>query len=332
MLTQSIQSIPLTPTTPALPGEGPTLVVRDLAKSAISSNAPRFFLGDHVELMCSSKESKPPAQLDWILGESLNLTSANESVGGLSMFSVINQRLIRIPGPAAKLDIIHNDRPPHLSSSISWTHEIVNGTLARPLQHGEANNQPISVADTINQLLEISVSRLSISVNPKLVRLLRSQAGSLTADQRLQSKNNSYQQSQVGDSPMRESVQTNIHQGAKSAGITTDIEARESRQLKENGRLAQSLRSASTTHIPRPLLGDLGREKPQRGHNLSPEGSSSGQKFILKIICLSRVLHLEMKDETKIWIIDKTRDAKSGEISYRRPQADRSETGEYGLI
>lgn len=156
------------PTKTALPSEGPSIRPH--------KGAGRYFVGDPVELLCSAPESKPAAKLDWILDGSWNLSAAPDH---WPLIEVRNQRLVRLPSlnTSAQRSLA---RPLSWSSSpVAYTvYQLDNGTRAVPLEGGPPEGAPprlpVELAGALDQLAEMSSSRLNFTVGPELLQVLAS--------------------------------------------------------------------------------------------------------------------------------------------------------------
>lgn len=163
----------------ALPNKGPSIQM-------IKPRELTIHRGDSVELLCQTPESKPPLSLDWIINDTLNLSSAQSSDKSRSYFNYSTSRFVRLPSlmltalpttttsagggrSSASKQAVRTMAPQIL-------YLIQNGSMASPLveeANAELKPQAINLAGSLDRLPETSTARLNFTADGNLFLYLK---------------------------------------------------------------------------------------------------------------------------------------------------------------
>lgn len=306
-----------------LPNKGPVI---EMIKPAQASGR-QLFRGDSVELVCSSSESKPPLSLDWIINDTLNLSSALSGGGGGSgdinsadrldqagrFFNFSSSRLVRLPNLQASsvsppisahatssmAQPIGSKRPSHMMPSQIF-YLIQNGSVASPLlapttTASELPGKPqpaINLTGSLDRLAETSTTRLNFTVDANLFLYLSNR---LAASQRSPLP-------QVAASAILRSRGTRqTSNRLDSPHEATNRTNRMSRsKFKDLPRRPSNQSTTSTMNSNNNVV----RRKSSPTNRVRPFDATT-----LRIKCVARVMHLTMSDEVKFnLVVDKSRD------------------------
>lgn len=261
------------------------------------------FLDDRLKFRCSSRESKPATKLDWIINDTLNLSSFMPlNSNGLPIFEVTHKRFVRLPvqsgtpplainhyhpSPSQQQTKSHSRSlfldskvPPSSSSTTFGFYELdatsSHSSLVLP---GDSSASAISlVGSSLDQILETSSSTLNFSVDANLIQLLTNNFGS------------------AGD------VSLQPHPTP-----ATSLRKRIG-QARGNGGVKWRKRSGAASLI----------------NGTSPTITT---KLSLRIKCVARVLHLSMSDEITIRLVNKTRESFSNQLANLEAQRQQQRSG-----
>lgn len=247
---------PITARLAALPNEGP-----QIEESPWTRPAVRRLLGEQLSLHCSLRNSKPSVNLDWVLNESLNLTSSRPlHVSGRPLFDVSHKRLVRLPVVVAtstaspvgtgqsQLTGGAKQVPVYLDYELDTSKE--RQTIARPRG---TFGPPVNLSQAaVDQLLETSTSKLSFTVDTNLLQFLLS-GGGIWSQQQPPAKQSS------------------------TSGTSGGVRWRKGSRSGSSQQLAASGSATPPTRI------------------------------VLKIKCVARVLHLNLFDEVKLQLVNRTK-------------------------
>lgn len=127
-----------------------------------ASKSIDFYQGEQVELVCSTPESKPAAQLDWLVDQ-LNLSSIGERHSKLaSKFTVSSRRFVRLPQGSVR----QNPNLSLKSPNGELQYEVINGTQLA----SDSKAPTILVGRSFDQLGEVVSSRLSFILDSNLFK------------------------------------------------------------------------------------------------------------------------------------------------------------------
>lgn len=297
-----------------------------------------YSLGDQLDLVCSAPDSKPATSLDWIINDSLNLSAASpamsttEGIERWPLLELDNRRLIRLSSP---INGSIGEKGPQVVHQLAGkqqplnqiTYELIlNNTRAIlyqdqqrnkqrlvPMANNHTAQQSIAMAESVlDQLLELSISRLNFTIDTNLLQRLDLTASKLR--QKTDRKANSMLR-------LRE-IKTRLN---PSHETTTDIIGEErfisvgatvSSATNTTGLLAQ-MRTNLTglSGLNRTLIKRFADKYPPNPNPTNragwirsqPTSSKLGSivmndKLLLKIECVSRFLHWNLSDTVKILI------------------------------
>lgn len=295
-----------------------------------------YFLGDRVDILCSTPESKPATVIDWIINDSLNL-SASSSIPVLEEFEqwpvieVNNKQLVRLLAPINSSigeRIATDIRTQALQSQVALnpltaiTYELIqNNTKAIPYQAQQqpptlSNHllpKPISVAEsTLNQLLELSISRINFTIDTNLLQRLNLTAGK---NSRRPEKFNSMiklREIKTRLSSSQGTIETVGEERFLSTGdpIPYDRLRNDSTSLSEAKRiLTRRLESKHLSLLNSSSKAGWVKSTPISHTHPAKEGrfAINNQKLLLKIECVARFIHWNMSDAIKIQVYSKTK-------------------------
>lgn len=295
----------------------------------------RYFLNQQIELKCSTAESKPAASLDWIINDSLNLSSPtiqhNQQLEQL--FQIKNQKLVRISQhffngatPNANFNRQATGRSPlevssrHQMASSTATYELIgdNATFIGPHNQSLTGPTVLNLASsTLNQLLEMSTSRLNFTLDANLLQLLLSLDGGSTYQAKTRQANRK-------NSPLsRESTIDNQFVSLNPANLKQMTKTRSEDAIRRGTRSNLPISSTSIFDLKPdlpPLLQAIegpqsparapggpfisGKKKQKLRHN-----DNNAKPVLLKISCVARLLQLTMSHHIKMTISNKTKDS-----------------------
>lgn len=288
----------------ALPDEGPRI------ERHRSNFELQLFLGDHLDLACSSPESKPAASLDWIINDNMNLSAGSK----YSHFKLTQRRLVRLPtldglpllvrGLSARTTNakVNADlsAPKRLDpNSISYaTYEIRQDNSLLTLINGQDQHRIVEPSfkarSMLAQLVESSQTRLNLSVDADLFGLLLSQRNFSNTNRLDYSK------------PPGSSAQGDQFVSLKSHSIQVIEDTNTSVYPDISGRPAVASTFTGSSGARRKAT----TKSPSTGQPSNMFGHPSNYKqfsIVLRVKCVSRVLHLLMSDELKVRIFNRTR-------------------------
>lgn len=242
-------------------------------------------IGDQIELRCSARDSKPVAQLDWIINDKLNLSASNLMLATNQklLFSVDQRRHVRLPIQNTNLppEPLAQAKDAPKATTLYQTYELVDiadTITAKPLAN---SSRPISLTSkSLDQLVEFATSTLNFTVSPDLIRLL-------------------YERAQTSGESSRRSIAKLLlgharleRHGANLPSSPIEINGRSDNYTQGTNGVPSKRRGSSSSQMTSPRT----------------NSSTTQSKFILKIKCVARVMHLSMSDELKIRFINKTRE------------------------
>ena len=312
----------------ALPSQGPE--IENLRKSYANQH---YFLGDQIALRCLSHDSKPAAQLDWILNDRINLTEISTLSNVLALassasnsptnetksrrfpaFLVQGNRHVRLAPHSLQLppsqdqlaavqtllpitannsakaasarSALGPQRPSRISNGESYFIGQPSGlaqTSGGSQPPSRSHQQPIKLTSkSLDQLAEFSTSTLSLNVTLDLLRLLQDL--------------NHFNSIRINDGQKSRSAPIspqNNHQEHKFEMITY-----EPLGLSNNNNRSVGFRQRNSSF------------RPNRSKVAKRYGSAAGTNvqviFVLRIRCVARVLHLNMLDEVKLKLVNRT--------------------------
>lgn len=167
-------------------------IISEVSSNSRASKAIDLFLGEKLELQCSTSESKPAAKLDWIVDNLLNLTTKRDHLIS-SYFSLESKRFVRIGlRETSRLDnrpmisssssnqVSRNSKANsiHMSPIINDTaiYEVINGSLIIPSNSNiKSNPEQFSLIKSANldQFVEISTTKLTFELDSKLMKAIK---------------------------------------------------------------------------------------------------------------------------------------------------------------
>lgn len=131
-------------------------------------NKPMLYLNSRLELICIASESKPAGKISWLLNDRLNLTTQTQN--DQSFADIRKQKFVQLRTSVNKKTPL-------------TTYELLdNGSLVLP-SNDSSKPTNISLVDKLNQVLEISASRLNLTINSDLLERLSS-AGDLVNEKK----------------------------------------------------------------------------------------------------------------------------------------------------
>lgn len=325
-----------------MPNEGPVI---EIVKHSSSTNHQkgRCYLNEQVELKCSTSESKPAATLDWIINDFLNLSAPIESQLK-RLFTINSRRFVRIPSGNENSSNNYQANGGRTSSKALQRQQIVpfetyelagdNATLASsPVNKREPTlvNLP---GNTLDQLLEMTVSRLNFTVDANLFQLL-SYIG------RLSSREGSTYQAEIGQNnrksstleraPISESLLVLLNSTSSDRMIpnklaTNAIRNKRSRKpVSEipsiylfNSDISSSQKTVpvniSKTRLPNSSFITTFKRPPNQ-MGVTTTNDIQAKQVQLKIRCVARLSQLTMSHQTKIYIVNKTKESEEEDLT-----------------
>lgn len=127
-------------------------------------------MNSRINLTCTSAESKPATRLDWIIGDSLNLTEyiLNRPNNNSNLFKVTTSRKVKLKN--YDFSYGHFDTSVHISSNFEPLNQ-----YGSKLEYSTDNYKqflPPSIVKYIDSLPEISISTLNLTITDELVRTI----------------------------------------------------------------------------------------------------------------------------------------------------------------
>lgn len=260
-----------------------------------------FYLGDQIELVCSAPESKPVAQIDWIVDSSINLTATWElPIKLATIFQTRAQRFVRLAKSLNQLDPnIKSNRMQQSKLNNETVYEIINATLVSvdDKQPSSSLQLPLDFA-LFDQLAESSSSRLSFSVDGEFLQALNDLKSNGSSQSRFAR--------QVESISRHKRVHSQLDPSASKRGsLQPDLGSYRPKAASFKS-LASLQTTESISQMNTPDANPIGKA---RGFHKSSSSmiSSDKSKLTLALKCVSRILHLKMASSIRLTIFNKTR-------------------------
>lgn len=326
-----------------MPNEGPVI---EIVKHSSNTNHQkgRYYLNEQVELKCSTSESKPAAILDWIINDFLNLSAPIESQLK-QLFTINSQRFVRIPSGNGNSSNNYQAIGRRTSSKALQRQQIVSfetyelaGDTATLVNSQVNKKEPTLVnlpSNSLDQLLEMDISRLNFTVDANLFQLLPYIG-------RVSSEEGSTYQAKIGQNNRKSST---LERAIITGSLLTMLNSTSSdRMISNTTNAIRNKRSRKpAAEIPSIYLFNSDISSSQKtvpvnlGKTRLPNSSFTtttttfkrplNQRVVttindikakqvqLKIRCVARLLQLTMSHQTKIHIVNKTKENEEEDLT-----------------